>query len=375
MQPPQRVTSTATVASLLTALLASCSSSPGPCESEVAGTLCAIAGTNELAFIKDGLPAQDTAFYLPSEMRRGPDGLLYIMDYNNMRLRRIEADGTVKTIAGDGFHAGATEGIPATESSLENPIDFAFLPDGRPILLSYHDPRVLVIDTDGTFQKIAGNSQPGIRGYEGDGGDANLAQFFQLAGIAVGPDGAIYLSDDSANRVRVIREGVITTFAGAGSPTYTGDGGAATAATLFGPTALAIDAANTVYIADAGNHAIRKVTSDGTITTIAGIGTKGFSGDGGPATSAQLAAPDGVAVADDGTVFISDRLNSVIRKIALDGTITTIVGNGVRGYKGDNGPALAAELGYPSRIQLDTDGRLLIADQTNSCVRALIAPR
>ncbi len=355
-------------------VVAGCSSSPPPCESGPAGTLCGIAGTGELAFIKDGLPAQATAFYLPSEMRRGPDGLLYIMDFNNMRLRRISADGTVETVAGDGFHAGATEGAVATESSLENPIDFAFLPDGRIALISYHDPRVLVIDNDGTLVKIAGNAQPGIRGFEGDGGDANLAQFFRLAGIAVGPDGAVYLADDSANRVRVIRGGIITTFAGTGRSTYTGDGGPATAATLFAPTALAIDGANNVYIADAGNHAIRKVTSAGTITTIAGTGVKGYSGDGGPAIAAQLAAPDGVAVGTDGTVFVSDRLNSVIRKITVDGTIRTIVGTGARGNTGDNGPALAAELGYPSRIQLDTDGSLLIADQTNSCVRAVVAP-
>lgn len=338
------------------------------------GTVCEVAGTGELAFTRDGLPAARTAFYLPSEVRRGPDGLLYIMDFNNMRLRRIEADGTVATIAGDGFHAGASEGALATESSLENPIDFDFLPDGRVIFVQYHDPRVLLIDNDGTLRLVAGNAQQGLRGDEGDGGPPELAQFVQVAGIAVAPDGAIYVSDDSAHRVRVIRNGTIDTVAGTGEPGYRGDGGPASTAALNAPSALALDQAGNLYISDTYNCTVRKVSPGGTIATVAGVRERGFSGDGSPAIAAQLADPAGVAVAPDGTLYIGDRLNHRVRKVSPDGTISTIAGTGTPGLSGDGGPAIAAQLGYVARVQLDSDGGLLISDQTNSRIRKILPP-
>lgn len=344
------------------------------CEHKPSGTVCPVAGTGEMAFIRDGLPAAQTTFYLPSEVRRGPDGLLYVMDFNNMRLRRIEADGTVSTIAGDGFHAGAMEGARATDSSLENPIDFDFLPDSRVVFISYHDPRVLMIDHDGTLVRLAGMAQPGVSGNEGDGGPATSAQFIELVGIAVAPDGTIYVSDDIAHRVRVIRNGVVDTLAGNGLPGRLGDGGPAHDAALAAPTALTLDAAGNLYLSDAAAHVIRKVSSDGLISTVAGTGKYGFAGDGGAAIAAQLAGPDGIAVGDDGALYIGDRLNSRVRKVAPDGTISTLGGTGVRGMTGDGGPARAAEFGYVSRVQLDTDGDLLISDQTNSRIRKILSP-
>lgn len=344
------------------------------CAHQAPGTVCAVAGDGETAFNRDGLAAGQTAFYLPSEVRRGPDGLLYVMDFNNMRLRRLEANGTVSTIAGDGFHAGATEGVSATVSSLENPIDFDFLPDGRVIFISYHDPRVLIIDRDGTLRRVAGNPQPGQSGFEGDGGPATDAQFLELAGIAVAPDGTIYVSDDLAHRVRVIRDGTVDTLAGNGIAGHLGDGGPATAAALAAPTALALDDAGDLFVADGLANVVRKIAPDGTISTVAGTGVRGFSGDGGPAVNAQLAGPDGIAVASDGTLYIGDRLNSRVRKIAPDGAISTIGGTGTRGMTGNGGPARDAEFGYMSRVQLDTDGGLLVSDQSNSCIRKIVAP-
>jgi len=362
------------LAGLAGTMAAGCAEAPDACAQHVPGTICAVAGTGELAFNRDGLPGPETALYLPSEVRRGPDDLLYIMDFNNMRLRRIEAGGTVSTIAGDGFHAGAVEGALATDSSLENPIDFDFLPDGRVIFVQYHDPRVLRIDPDGTLQLVAGNAEPGLRGNEGDGGPAALAQFLQITGIAVAPDGTIYVADDSAHRVRVIRNGTIETLAGTGVPGYQGDGGPAAAASLNAPSALALDGAGNLYIADTYNCIVRRVAPDGTISTVAGAHHRGFSGDGSLATSAEIADPNGIAVAADGTLYIGDRLNHRVRKVAPDGTISTIAGTGVRGLAGDGGPALAAELGYVSRVQLDSDGGLLIADQTNSAIRKILPP-
>lgn len=347
------------------------------CTRGAPGTVCAVAGTGELAFVRDGMPAARTAFYLPSETRRGPDGLLYVMDFNNMRLRRIESNGTVSTIAGDGFHAGATEGVPATASSLENPIDFDFLPDGRVIFVSYHDPRVLVIDADHTLVRVAGNAQPGVRGNEGDGGPANAAQLVEIAGIAAAPDGAIYLSDDAAHRIRVVRGGTIDTLAGTGVAGYLGDGGPAQAAAINQPTALALDRAGNLYFTDTAAHVVRRIATDGTIATIAGTGDKGFSGDGGPAIAAQLDHPDGIAVADgDGgpTLYIGDSLNTRIRRVGPDGGISTLAGTGTKGMTGNGGPARDADFGYLSRIQLDSDGGLLVSDQSNSCIRKIVGP-
>jgi hypothetical protein len=362
------------VLALLGIAASGCGSEPSAmCAHAAPGTVCAVAGTGELAFNRDGLPASQTAFYLPSAVRRGPDGLLYVMDFNNMRLRRIEANGTVSTVAGDGTHLGATEGVPATNSSLENPIDFDFLPDGRVIFVSIHDPRVLVIDPDGTLRRVAGNAQPGLRGNEGDGGPPDKAQFIQLVGIAVAPDGTIYVSDDMAHRVRRIRNGTIDTLAGTGVPGYLGDGGPAQIAALYQPTALALDGNGNLYLADAGASVIRKITSDGTISTVAGTGVPGFSGEGGAAIAAMLDHPSGIAVGD-GALYVGDSFNNRVRKIAPDGTISTIAGNGTMGMSGDGGPARDAEFGHVARVQLDGDGGLLVSDQTNSCIRKVLSP-
>jgi DNA-binding beta-propeller fold protein YncE len=356
----------------LLALLVGCLDEP-PCTEGAGGTVCTIAGTGDSVFDGDGRDAMATSFYRPSQARRGPDGLLYVMDFSNMRLRRIQPDGTVLTIAGNGEHLGASEGLPATQSSLENPIDFDFLSDGRVVFVSLHDPRVLVIERDGTLQCAAGSPFQGVRGNEGDGDVPERARFMELEGIAIGADDTIYVADGLANRVRVI-DGVTDTLAGTGLRAYLGDGGPANEAALQSPRGLALDAAGNLYIADALNCVVRRVATDGVITTVAGTGTCGFGGDGGPAIAAQLAYPDGIAVRDDGTLFISDRKNHRIRAVAPDGTITTIAGTGTAGFSGDGGPALAAELGGVSRITLDDDGGLLVVDQSNNRVRKILSP-
>jgi sugar lactone lactonase YvrE len=150
----------------------------------------------------------------------------------------------------------------------------------------------------------------------------------------VAPDGTIYVSDDLAHRVRVIRDGTVDTLAGSGIDADLGDGGPAIAAALAAPTALALDDAGDLFVADGLGNVVRKIAPDGTISTVAGTRVRGFSGDGGPAVNAQLAGPDGIAVASDGTLYIGDRLNSRVRKIAPDGVISTIGGTGTRGNTG-----------------------------------------
>lgn len=334
--------------------------------------MCLIAGTGAYGFNRDGLAGPDTDFYLLSAVRRGPDGFVYLMDFNNQRLRRIEGDGRIYTVVGSGFHALADTSVPAVDSPLENPIDFTFDPEGRLVFTSYHDPRVLRLE-DGNLVTLAGDGELGEIGDEGDFGDPLLARFIQLDGIAIADDGTIYVSDSLANRVRMIRDGVISTVAGTERRGYSGDGGPGTAAQLYWPSALELMPDGTLLIADSLNHVVRALSPDGTIDTIAGTGEAGFSGDGGPASEAQLNWPYGLALADDGTLYVADRESFRVRRIAPDGTIDTIGGTGVNGFEGDGGPALDASFGHLGRIALDGDS-LLIADQSNSCARRLYLP-
>lgn len=334
------------------------------------GVVCAIAGTGELGFNRDGLAATRTDLFLVSAARPGPDGRTYLMDFNNHRLRVIDDDGRMQTLIGNGFHAIADVGVPALESPLENPIDFDFLADGRVVFVSYHDPRVLVLDHDGRIAVLAGSGEVGVTGDEGDGGPAQEAMFIQLDGIVVGADDAIYVSDSLANRVRLVQGGVVTTVAGTGEKGYSGDGGPAVEAMLQWPTALALDGYGHLFVADTFNHVVRRIGGSGTITTLAGDGHEGYSGDGGPATAARLAQPYGLAIGDDGTAYIADRGNFRIRRVDPDGVIDTLAGDGREGDAGDGGPAEAARFAYVARVALDGDG-LLVADQSNSRVRRI----
>jgi sugar lactone lactonase YvrE len=334
--------------------------------------VCPIAGTGELGFNRDGLPANATDLFLPSAVRRGPDGLVYLMDFNNQRFRVVEEDGTVRTVVGDGFHAIAATDVAPTDSPLENPIDFRFFSDGRLVFVSYHDPRVLEIGHDGLLHVIAGagDGVTGVEGDEGDGGPPLEALFIQLDGIAVAPDDAIYVSDSLANRVRLIRDGTIDTVAGTGDAAYAGDGGPGIDAALQWPTALELDPEGNLFIADTRNHVVRRLAVDGTITTVAGTGVAGAAGDGGPAVAAQLDQPYGLALDDDGSLYIGDRGNFRVRRVDPRGVIETIAGTGEDGDTGDGGPALDARFGYVARVSLDGDA-LLVADQSNSRARRI----
>ncbi|KIG14422.1 hypothetical protein DB30_06765 [Enhygromyxa salina] len=346
-------------------VMAGCASDPCDDGAQL-GELCHLAGTGDLGFNRDGLAPEDTDFFLPSAARRGPDGLLYVMDFNNQRFRRIGEDGLFETVVGSGFHAIASVDLPVRDTPLENPIDFAFLSDDRPVFVSYHDPRVLAVADDGTLETIAGAADGvvGTVGDEGDGGPAIDALFIQLDGIAVTPDDTIYVSDSLANRVRKIEAGVITTVAGTGEAAYSGDGGPATQAALRWPTALELDGEGNLYIVDTFNHAVRRLATDATISTVVGTGVEGDQGDGGPATQAQLNEPFGLARDDDGTLYIADRSNFRIRRVDPMGVITTIAGTGKQG-PGNPGPATESTLGFTARIALD-DASLVVVDQSNS---------
>lgn len=335
--------------------------------------MCTIAGTGELGFNRDGLAATDSDLYLPSAARRGPDGSIYVVDFNNQRLRVIDEDGTMHTVIGDGFHALAAVGENVTDSPLENPIDFDFLSDGRLVFVSYHDPRVLLRDDDDTLQSLAGTGEVGLAGDEGDAGPAEEAQFVQLDGIAIDAHDTIYVSDSLAHRVRMIRDGRVDTIAGSGSRGYSGDGGPAVAARLNWPTALTFDPQGRLLIADAQNHVVRRVERDASIVTVAGSGAQGGDGDGGPALEAEFNQPNGLCYGPDGSLYISDRGNFRVRVVRPDGTVHTVAGTGKNGNLGHGVPALEADFSYLARVAIDGDA-VLVADQNNSIVRRVWLP-
>jgi sugar lactone lactonase YvrE len=220
--------------------------------------------------------------------------------------------------------------------------------------------------SNGVITTVAGT---GAQGFSGDNGPATSARLFYPAGLATDSAGNLYVADLLARRVREVSNGVITTVAGNGTPGSGGDNGPATSAQLDDPEALAVDAAGTLYISDYGIQTVRKV-SNGVITTVAGDGIQGFGGDNGPAGSAHLSNPAGIAVDASGALYIADVSNGRIRKVSI-GVITTVAGNGGFGFSGDSGPAAAAQLNLPNAVAVDAGGNLYVADTLNRRIRKL----
>jgi sugar lactone lactonase YvrE len=227
--------------------------------------------------------------------------------------------------------------------------------------------QVFEVALSGALTVVAGN---GMQGFAGDSALAINAELNAPQGIAIGTDGTVYISDTGNQRIRSVVDGIVTTVAGNGQRGFSGDNAAATAVKLNTPTALAIDGQGLLLLCDTANHRIRRITQ-GIITTIAGNGIQGFSGDGGIAIAAKLDSPTGIAVAADGRVFIADTHNQRIRAIATDGTITTIAGTGVAGFSGDGASALAAKLSLPRSLAIDASGNILIADSNNQRIRSI----
>jgi sugar lactone lactonase YvrE len=221
----------------------------------------------------------------------------------------------------------------------------------------------------GVLSVVAGS---GVQGFAGDGGPATSAELNAPQGVAVGPDGTLYIADTGNQRVRAVSGGLITTFAGDGDAGFSGDGGPAANAAFRLPNALSIDASGALLVSDAGNHRVRRISS-GSIATIAGNGTQGFAGDGGAATGAELDTPMGLTVAGDGRIFVADAHNQRIRVIATNGIISTFAGTGVAGYAGDGGQATLAELSLPRGLMVTSGGAVLFADSNNQRMRMVDA--
>ncbi len=331
------------------------------------GTITTVAGIGTAGFGGDGGPATAAGLRCPYGVALDASGSLYIADYQNHRVRRVGPDGIITTVAGDGTKGYGGDGGPATAASLKDPAGVAVDRKGNLYIADRSNQRVRKVGPDGIIVTVAGD---GTAGFGGDGGPATTASLnFPHAMVADGA-GNLYIADDYNHRVRKVGpDGVIVTVAGNGSDGFSGDGGPAIAASLHFPHAVAVDGIGNLYIADRYNYRVRKVGPDGIITTVAGDGTIGFGGDGGPATAAALDLPQCVVVDDDGNLYLTDYGNERVRKVTADGIITTVAGGGAKGYGGDGGPALLATFDQPLGIALDDVGGLYIADFGNHRVR------
>ncbi len=343
------------------------------------GTISTVAGNGNGGFSGDGGPATSAELGYPGSLGVDGAGTLLIADVFNGRVRKV-IGGTISTVAGNGTNHFSGDNGPATSAQLAiaglsgdvTPLrGMAVDGTGNVYLADAYNSRVRKVTPAGTISTVAGTGTPG---YSGDGGPATSARLETPTGLAVDNAGNLYIADTYNFRVRkVSTAGTITTIAGTGTPGASGDGGPATAARLNHPAGLAVDSIGTLYVADGGNGRIRKISTAGTISTIAGTGTAGFSGDGGPAITAQLDGAYDVAVDGVGTVYIADAGNARIRKVTTAGTISTIAGNGISGFAGDGGPAVAAQLSYPTGLAVDSGGDLYVADVFNDRVRKVTA--
>lgn len=405
------------------------------------GEITAVAGTGQIGYSGDRQLAVNSQLNSPEDVAVDAAGNIYIADTDNQIIREVSATtGIITTIAGTPLTATLSgpvgDGGPATKAYLDYPSGVAVDSLGNVFIADSSDQVVREVNAStGIITSVAGKGITGMPG-TGNGGPATSAGLLDPVGIAIDASGNLYISEDCDVRKVTATTGIINAYAGNyGSCGYSGDGGPATGADLGGtPGYITLDSAGNLYIADYYNNAVRKVTaSTGIITTIAGNGSFGFSGDGGSATYAALNNPKGVAVAGDGSIYISDAsnyrireiaasgvistiagngtsgpisngqgtstplgvygyrwydsfvadasgnlyfpdtLNNVIRKLTPGGVISTIVGTGVAGYSGDGGPATSAELNNPAGVTFDAQGNLYIADTENSVVRKVDA--
>ncbi|MFG2717895.1 RICIN domain-containing protein [Streptomyces sp. NPDC048416] len=346
---------------------------PATHDENPAPAISTIAGTGVAAYKGDNEPAAAAQLNRPYGVAVDDNGTLYFSDFYSNRVRRITTDGRISTVAGTGQAAFKGDGGPAAAAQLNYPREVAVDSTGTLYIADTNNHRIRKVTADGTISTVAGT---GTAGFTGDGGPATDARLNLPVGLAVNSAGDMYISEYYNNRVRkVAADGTISTVAGTGQAAFKGDGGPAASAQLRNPHGLAVDHAGSLYVADYANHRIRKIDPDGGITTVAGTGTAGFSGDDGPAVSAKLNGPVGVAVDSTGTLYISDYSNHRVRRVAQDGTISTVAGTGVAGFGGDDGPPASAQLNYPFGLAVDCIDSLFIADHMNHRIRKIASSK
>ncbi len=332
-----------------------------------------IAGNTTAGIGGDNGSATNAQINVPIQVAVDSSHNVYIADSLNNRVRKV-SDGKITTVAGSGALGYAGDGGPAAKAQLNDPYGVWADASGNLYITDLDNQVVRKVNSGGTISTVAGNYSAGF-GFSGDGGPAASAQFTQPFAVVTDPTGKLYISDSYNNRIRVVdTSGNVNTIAGTGSPgvgSFSGDGGPAVNAGLYKPYGITIDSAGNLYFADSANQRIRKIDTNGIITTVAGNGTAGFAGDGGPAIKAEMFRPWDVKVDSAGDLFIVDYDNNRIRVVTPDGIINTVAGGFGQGYSGDGGSATAAKLNFPTGIALDSNGNIYIADSGNNVIRQL----
>jgi YD repeat-containing protein len=333
-----------------------------------------VAGSGAGGYGGDGGPATEAKFSSSSSVAVGPDGSLFIVDTYNYRVRRVDPNGIITTVAGNGERGYSGDGGPATQARIDPTSSggISVGPDGSLYIADTWNHRIRRVDPQGIITTVAGT---GVKGYSGDGGQATKAHLWYPKHALVGPDGSIYIADTGNFRVRrVDLDGIITTVAGNGTRGYSGDGGQATQAQLESIRELAFQSDGSYLILSGYtpflDHTVRRVSADGIISTVAGTGGwRGYNGDEIPAIEAQLSDCRGIAAGPNGDFYIADwDENLRVRYVDPEGIIHTIAGTGVSGYSGDGGPAIQAQV-RPKDVALGPDGSLYIADSVNRRIR------
>jgi sugar lactone lactonase YvrE len=348
-----------------------CMLATAPGAAAKAGHIHTYAGRGTAGFSGDGGPARAAKLDAPGGLAFH-SGNLYIADFKQDRVRRVNPSRRITTVAGTRARGYSGDGGAGTKAKLNRPTGVAVDEVGNLYIGDARNHRVRRVNGSGTITTVAGT---GILGFSGEGGAATSARLSFPWELGF-DSGNLFIADSGNHRVRrVDASGTITTVAGTGVRGHSGDGGPATAARLKRPGAVAFDGSGNLYIADFGNNRVRKVNQAGSISTGAGSGRKGFSGDGRKATKAKLDAPSGLVLDHSGNLYIADSGNNRVRKVNRAGIISTVAGTGREGFSGDGRKATRAKLNYPIGLALDRRHSLYIADSGNHRVRKVTKVR
>jgi sugar lactone lactonase YvrE len=369
---------------------------PVLCQAQTAPTytISAAVGTGTAGFSGDGAAAVDAEVNFPSSMVFDSTGNLYIADQANFRIRKVDTSGNISTIAGTGVSGDTGDKAAATKAELGSIGGIAVDSSGNIFLSDTANNVIRKIATTGIITVFAGTGTAGfsddttayLRAYNklNDITTVLLATEAKISaptGIAVDSKGNVFFSDTGNNRIRVIyaADSTIDTIAGNGHGAYYGDGAGAIYSEINHPLGMVFDSSGNLYFADSANHRVRKlaatadgtITTDSTITTVAGLGTPGYADNGGVAVNAQLHYPESVALDSTGNLYIADFINNRVRMVNTSGVISTIAGSGKFGNTGDGGPALDALMYFPCGVAVDGSGNVYVIDDGNDRIRLL----